>query len=105
MATITDSIRAAVDAAKGPEDLTVVRFAELPDRGEAQQEAFMRNEPWPDEPRPLTYAALYVAGRWYITGTKGPADNKVVRHQAFMERLAGDRVTFAEVAISWEVAK
>ncbi|AXH47353.1 hypothetical protein SEA_EDEN_58 [Microbacterium phage Eden] len=105
MATITDSIRNAVDAAKGPEELTVIRFAEFPDRGELQQEAFMRNEPWADQPQPLTFAALFVNGRWYITGTKGPADNKVVRHQALMERLASDRVTIAEVATSWEVAK
>ncbi|UGL61873.1 hypothetical protein SEA_FRANKLIN22_60 [Microbacterium phage Franklin22] len=104
MATITDAIRNAVDAAKGPEDLTVIRFAEREDRGEATNRAFLEDNDF-IQSRVLTYAALFVGGRWYITGQQGPADNKVVRHQALMERLASDRVTIAEVATSWEIAK
>lgn len=113
MTNIAETIRQAVAANQGPEELTVVRFSERREGVSpvSRKSSFLDDDDDFEVPDPIgeateayTFAALYVAGRWYLTGVAA-GQTRIMKHRDFMERLASDRVTYAEVASAWEVAK
>ncbi|QDP45292.1 hypothetical protein SEA_SHARKBOY_56 [Microbacterium phage Sharkboy] len=96
------ALRKAVDAAKGPAEGTVVRFV----RTVSGEYDPMRDVNVVVPKRRLTYAALFVAGAWYLTGggrraSSGP-EARSVSHRAFVEMLADPAVSRVEVATDFE---
>lgn len=81
--------------ARGPEDGTVIRFDQtVPASFEA------------DTPeRTFTYAALFVAGHWYLTGTAHATSLSRQRYgnAAFIDLMAKPDITNVEIATAFEV--
>lgn len=52
-----------------------------------------------------TYAALFVAGNWWLTGSAGHF-TRTCSHAEFIERvLSGPDITDVQVATAWEFVK
>ncbi|QTF82234.1 hypothetical protein SEA_ALBRIGHT_59 [Microbacterium phage Albright] len=95
------ALRKAVDNAKGPADGTVVRFVRTVS-GDYDPARDM-NVVVPK--RRLTYAAVFVNNAWYVTGTlepRSPARSSRISHRAFIDLLADEDVSDAEVATAFE---
>ena len=97
------ALRKAVDNAKGPEDGTVVRFVRTVP-GEYDP---LRDQQVVVRKQRLTYAALFIAGSWYLTGHVGPhtpgyRGTRILNQQAFVELLAKPTVSDVEVATAFE---
>ncbi|AUG84853.1 hypothetical protein PBI_DISMAS_56 [Microbacterium phage Dismas] len=91
------ALRKAVDAAKGPAEGTVVRFV----RTVSGEYDPIRDQQVVVRKRRLTYAALFVAGSWYLTGTTREA-SRPTSHRAFVELLASPEVSQVQVATAFE---
>ncbi|QJD49876.1 hypothetical protein QDW19_gp61 [Microbacterium phage AvGardian] len=99
------ALRKAVDAARGPAEGTVVRFIRIV-AGEYDP---MRDTNVVVRKQRLTYAALFVNGRWYLTGSiaegrasSGPVRTNSMTHRNFVELLGNEDVEDAEVAVAWD---
>ncbi|AVR56731.1 hypothetical protein QDW26_gp65 [Microbacterium phage Didgeridoo] len=95
------ALRKAVDNAKGPADGTVVRFV----RTVSGDYDPMRDTNVVVRKQRLTYAAVFVNGAWYLTGTldhRSPARTTHISHRAFIDLLAGEDISDAEVATAFE---
>lgn len=62
---------------------------------------FVRNNPLNplNDHRPLTYAAIFVAGVWYVTGTL--AGRRTFSPREFYERLGESDISLIEIATDW----
>ena len=94
MATkIADTLRKSIKRAKGVEAGTVVRFEMC------FEKSLLRME----EAKRYVYAAIWVAGRWWLTGDRGIDGVRWYANEAFVEFLATDeRVENVEVAVEFE---
>lgn len=72
------ALRKAVAAERGPEDGSVVTFT----RAIVRQGDFERD--LPPEARKLSYAALFVAGKWYFTGSTSRSPMSARRFAEFL---------------------
>jgi hypothetical protein len=99
------ALRKAVEREAGPAAGTVVRFV----RVVAGEYDPMRDTNVVVRKQRLTYAAIFVNERWYLTGSLadgrssgGPVRTTTLTHRNFVALLAGEDVEDAEVATAWE---
>lgn len=94
MSNTTKSLRKDVNAARGVEAKSVIRF----DRTITPRDE-MRREDLPEVT--ITYAAIFVAGAWYLTGL-GRMATKRYTHREFVDLLADPSISNIEVATDFE---
>lgn len=95
-ASTIKAIRKEVARTKAIEEGTVVKF----DRDmTVSGQAVLRNVP--NFPETITYAAIFVGGRWYLTG-KGRLGNEALTTRDFFDRLAEPDVSNVQVATGFE---
>lgn len=99
------ALRKAVEREAGPADGTIVRFV----RRVAGEYDPMRDTNVVVRNQRLTYAALFVNERWYLTGSLaegrssgGPVRTSTMSHRNFVTLLSGDNIEDAEVATAFE---
>ncbi|WNO26486.1 hypothetical protein SEA_BABYDAISY_63 [Microbacterium phage BabyDaisy] len=98
------ALRKAVDNAKGPAEGTVVRFVRTVSGD--YDPARDLNVIVPK--RRLTYSSIFVDSKWYLSGHIGPhrpgspEGSRILSHRAFIDLLAGEDISDAEVATAFE---
>lgn len=95
MTNTTKRLRKDVDTARGVEAKSIIRFDRLiPARRDE-----MRMESKPEVT--VTYAAIFVAGAWYLTGL-GRMASRSYTHREFVDLLADPSISNIEVATEFE---
>jgi hypothetical protein len=89
------SIRAEVKRAKGVESGTIIAF----DREKGLTD--LRTLEATGETVTLSYAAIYVNGRWFLTGTSG-VGAKSYSNREFFDLIAGETISNVRVATAFE---
>lgn len=92
MSNAVKTLRAEAKRAKGIKPGTVVRF----DR--TLPASFAENRSIPDT---ITYAAIFVGGKWYFTG-RGGLGNEAMNSREFYDRLALPDIANVQVATEYE---
>lgn len=94
MTNTTKSLRKDVNAARGVEAKSVIRF----DRTFTTRDN-LRDEEGPE--MTVTYAAIFVAGSWFLTG-RGRMASRSYTHREFVDLLADPGISNIEVATEFE---
>jgi hypothetical protein len=90
--TLTREIRRA----KGVQEGTIVRFER---DMEQSGQSVLRNVP--NFPKSITYAAIFVGGRWYFTG-RGGLGTSAMTNREFLDRMAEPDISNVRVATDFE---
>lgn len=94
MTTTAKTLRRDVKRAKGPATGAVVKFDRRKVLGGLAYDTAERVIS-------LSYAAIFVAGHWYLTGTTGVGAARYT-HDQFVTLLASDDITNVAVATEFE---
>lgn len=94
MTNTAKTLRKDVNAARGVEARSIIRF----DRTFKPRDE-MRREDLPEVT--ITYAAIFVAGAWYLTGM-GRMASRSYTHREFVDLLADPGISNIEVATDFE---